>query len=174
MTAAHGMRHAHVANTATPPSLTHPPHTHTHPATRQTKTSQDVQEPPAKIATPASGSDVAARPSRPWLRAAVLQAPAVTLKMSTTLEGLLFAAQGMRHAHVANTATPPSLTHPPHTQTHPATCQTNTSQDVQEPPAKIATPASGSDVAARPRRAWLRAAVLQVPAVTLKMSTTLE
>ncbi len=61
---------------------------------------QRVLPPPAKIATPRFGSDVAARFCRPTLRAAVLQAPDVTLKMSTALESPppMPAAQGMRLA----------------------------------------------------------------------------
>jgi hypothetical protein len=47
-------------------------------------------------------------------------------------------------------------------------------QHVLQPPAKIATPRFGSEVAARAYRATLRAAVLQAPDVTLKMSTALE
>jgi hypothetical protein len=61
--------------------------------------------PPAKIATPTFGSDVAARRIRATLRAAVFQAPDVTLKMSTALEALLPAAQGMRLAHAISKQT---------------------------------------------------------------------
>jgi hypothetical protein len=42
------------------------------------------------------------------------------------------------------------------------------------PPANIASPSFGSDVAAKACRATLRAAVLQVPLVALKMSTVLR
>jgi hypothetical protein len=78
------------------------------------RTQQHVLVPPAKIATPAFGSDVAARSDRATLRAAVLQAPFVTLKMSVTLQGMdcqdLTTAEGMRLAHVINTP----HTHPTH------------------------------------------------------------
>ena len=45
--------------------------------------------PPAKIALPRFGSDVAARPLRATLSIAVLHAPAVALNMSTALDGEL-------------------------------------------------------------------------------------
>ncbi len=61
--------------------------------------------PPANIATPRFGSDVAARRCRATLRAAVLQVPDVALKMSTALEGLLPTAQGMRLAHAISKPT---------------------------------------------------------------------
>jgi len=149
--AAQGMRHAHVANTATAP-FTHastltPIPIPQHAKQRHHKT---YSRPPAKIATPASGSDVAARDRRAWLRAAVLQVPALTLKMSTTLEkATVRCTRHQTRTRLQNTTNNPSLTHPPHTHTHPATRQTKTSQDVHWPPAKIATPAFGSDVAAR-------------------------
>ena len=64
----------------------------------------NVPSPPAKIAR--FGSDVAARYARASLRATVLQAPDVTLKMSTALERLLPpAAQGMRLAHAISKPT---------------------------------------------------------------------
>jgi hypothetical protein len=46
-------------------------------------------QPPANIAIPSFGSDVAARAVRAALRAAVVQAPLFTLKMSTALVGAL-------------------------------------------------------------------------------------
>ena len=46
--------------------------------------------------------------------------------------------------------------------------------NVLMPPAKIANPAFGSDVAARNNPALLRAAVVHVPEVASKMSTTLD
>ena len=52
--------------------------------------------------------------------------------------------------------------------------QMNHKHDAPVPPANIATPSFGSDVAARKNRAALRAAVVQAPLLTLKMSTTLE
>jgi hypothetical protein len=130
-------------------------------------TRQHVLPPPAKIATPTFGSDVAARANRPSLRAAVLQAPDVTLKMSTALELTLPAAQGMRLAHAISKPNPAhSSIRFPNANNNKSICQ-----HVLQPPAKIATPTFGSDVAARSDRATLRAAVLQAPDVTLKMST---
>ncbi len=61
-----------------------------------------AHSPPAKIATPTFGSDVAARYDRPTLRFAVLHVRDVTLKMSTALEVTLplpATAQVMRLAH---------------------------------------------------------------------------
>jgi hypothetical protein len=135
--------------------------------------------PPAKIATPRFGSDVAARSDRATLRAAVLQAPDVALKMSTALEGFLPSEQGMRLAHAISKATSAhsSIRFPnPHNTTRidAKICQKSTWQHVPLPPAKIATPTFGSDVAARSARPTLRTAVLQAPDVALKMSTTLE
>ncbi len=127
------MRHAHVVNPqhslVTHPS---PSYTRVHIPQQPKQTSQDVivpqcsaeldgrvLQPPAKIATPASGSDVAARLYRALLRAAVLHVPAVTLKMSTTLEVPLPSAQGMRHAHVVEQKHRP-FTHPSPSHTHPS------------------------------------------------------
>jgi len=90
-------------------------------ALHENSTKQHVLQPPAKIATPRFGSDVAARPVRATLRAAVLQAPDVTLKMSTALELLPSTAQGMRLAHAISRATPAhsSIRFPkPHTTPH--------------------------------------------------------
>jgi hypothetical protein len=233
----------------------------------QKSTWRHVRLPPAKIATPKFGSDVATRPRRATLRAAVLQAPDVTLKMSTAVEPLVpSAAQGMRLAHAISKPTsahssipfpnphnttrkdtkinmatrtvatsedrdsdirqrcgckfpssyaescsapssrrhvedvhsvggaaavpcarhetctrnqqkqppPAQASHSPTRTTQHAKMQKSTWQHVRLPPAKIATPTFGSDVAARPVRATLRAAVLQAPDVTLKMSTTLS
>jgi hypothetical protein len=93
------------------PHLTHASPSHSYPyCYTPNKTSQDVHVPPAKIATPAFGSDVAARFDRATLRAAVLQAPDVTSKMSTTLEKVP-AAHGIRQAHAIDT-----ITAPPHSR----------------------------------------------------------
>ena len=104
----------------------------------------------------------------------MLQSPDVTLKMSTALEAPLSAAQGMILAHAISKKPPP---------TQPSQSPTRTTQlakmrksawlHVLAPPAKIATPTFGSDVAAKAYRATLRVAVLQAPDVTLKMSTAL-
>ncbi len=51
--------------------------------------SHNVQKPPAKIAIPKIGNDVAATPSPGELREAVLHTPVVTLKISTALDGLV-------------------------------------------------------------------------------------
>jgi hypothetical protein len=138
---------------------------------------QHVQWPPAKIATPTFGNDVALREYRASLRAAVLQAPDVALKMSTAVEPLVPpAAQGMRLAHAIRKAASDhsSIPYPnPHNTTRKDT-KKSIWQHVPPPPAKIAIPWFGSDVAARYPRASLRAAVLHFPDVTLKMSTAFE
>jgi hypothetical protein len=137
------------------------------------KISRDVLFPPAKIATPAFGIDVAASPYRGWLITAVLQDPLFTLKISTTLENGLAATQSIRHAHTINTPQYPNRCNP--LAKHIQQQLEHMSMDVQDrPPAKIATPALGSDVAASSTLAWLRIAVLQFPVATLKMSTTLD
>jgi hypothetical protein len=131
--------------------------------------------PPAKIATPKFGSDVAAMDPRATLRAAVLQAPEVALNMSTALEKLLpLTAQGMRTANAickatrAHSRSESKMT----TTQHTKIVENNiASTHVLQPPAKIASPIFGSSVAAILYRATLRAAVLQAPEVTLKMST---
>jgi hypothetical protein len=172
------MRLAHTQSANQPPP-TQPSDSPTHTtqlAKIRKSTWQHVPRPPAKIAIPTFGSDAAASHIRFALRAAVLQVPDVTLKMSTALERPLIAAQGMRLAHTQSANQPPP-TQPSDSPTHTtqlAKIRKSTWQHVPPPPAKIATPTFGSDVAARSVRATLRAAVLQAPDVTLKMSTTLE
>jgi hypothetical protein len=79
-----------------PTQPSHSPTRTTQHAKIRNQTWQYIPEPPAKIATPTFGSDVAARQHRATLRAAVLQAPDVTMKMSTALDQKLPAAQRMR------------------------------------------------------------------------------
>ncbi len=97
---------AHTINTAHSPILKHSPSQSRPHAGHRQSTQQHALEPPAKIATPTFGSDVAARSDRASLRFAVLQTPDVTLKMSTALEKTpLSAAQGMRLAHAISEPT---------------------------------------------------------------------
>jgi hypothetical protein len=100
---------------------------------------------PANNATPSFGSDVAAKNSGAKLRAAVLHVPELTLKMSTKL----LPTQSMLQRRQSTWKTT-------HTQTYPTKqrkLQGKSTQPVPEPPAKIATPKFGSDVAARLFRA---------------------
>ncbi len=102
-----------------------------HPIQQPIKqTPQHLLLPPAKTAIPRFGRDVAARSRRATLRAAVLQVPAVTLKMSTALDMTLpliaTAAQGRETRTQAQHATLLPLMHPPHKASHSATNQTNT------------------------------------------------
>ena len=132
----------------------------------------DAPEPPANIASPSFGSEVAARYDRATLRAAVVQTPLVALKMSTVLTATLFApAQRISNQQQWQQHTSPlphTLPLPTH---HPPAISDISTYDALEPPANIASPSFGSDVAARSDRATLRAAVVQIPLVTLNMST---
>ena len=123
---------------------------------------------------------MAAIPARATLRAAVLQVPFVALKMSTVLTAALFTSkqsmsnQRQQHKH---TSTHPQILHLPDPTFQPL--QSTQITEINKyyalmPPANIASPSFGSDVAARHCRATLRAAVLQVPFVALKMSTVLK
>jgi hypothetical protein len=114
---------------------------------------------------------VAASPHRPWLISPVLQEEE---KTSTTLENeTLAATKSIRHAHTINT--PHFLNRCNPLAKHIQQQLEHMSMDVRDvPPAKIATPASGSDVAAKLPRARVRIAALQVPVATLKISTTLD
>ncbi len=60
-------------------------HTVPNPEPQEEKASYNVLKPPAKIASPKFGRDVAATPSAGELRDAELQMPEVALKMSTEL-----------------------------------------------------------------------------------------
>ena len=129
-------------------------------------------KPPANIASPSFRSDVAARYDRLTLRTAVVHIPLLALKMSTVLKLSVASAQGIsnqqrQQKQTLSLATMP-LTHEP----PPAINDFNTSYAL-EPPANIASPSFGSDVAARYARATLRAAVVHIPLVALKMSTVL-
>jgi hypothetical protein len=102
-------------NQQTQPPPTQPSHSPTrttqHAKIRK-QTWQHVPWPPAKIATPRFGSDVAASHVRATLRAAVLQAPDVTLKMSTAFKTLLPTAQSMRLARAISKPNLRPLNHP--------------------------------------------------------------
>jgi hypothetical protein len=76
-------------------------------------------KPPANMANPCSGSDVAAMPSLATLRAAVVQRPLVALNMSTALltppPAQRISAHLQRHKarlFPPNTHTPTSTSHP--------------------------------------------------------------
>ncbi len=129
--------------------------------------------PPANIASPSFGSDVAARLYRGTLRAAVVHIPLVALKMSTLLRGSpISPAQGISNQRRQQKQTVSLATMPlPHTPT-PTINNFNTCY-APMPPANIASPSFGSDVAASCRRPTLRAAVVQIPLLALKMSTAL-
>ena len=127
-------------------------------------------QPPANIARPSFGSDMAARPYRAMLRAAVVQVLLLALNMSTVLTAVLAAAHGIsnqRRQH-QKTLQLAGILNPKHTL--PAINGFNTYY-APPPPAIIASPSFGSDVAARAYRATLRAAVVHIPLVALKMST---
>ncbi len=112
--------------------------------------------PPANIASPSFGSDVAARYARATLRAAVVHIPLFALKMSTVLAGLLAPAQGIsiqRRQQMRTTKLASMISPPPHT-TPPAINNFNTCYALW-PPANIAIPSFGSDGAARQHRATL-------------------
>ena len=105
--------------TCTRKSAKQPPPTQ--PSDSPTRTTQHTKvrkstwhnapSPPAKIAR--FGSDVAARYLRATLRAAVLQVPEATSKMSTALEPMtLPAARGMRLAHAISKPNLRPLNHP--------------------------------------------------------------
>jgi hypothetical protein len=131
------------------------------------------------MANPCSGSDVAARIPLAALSEAVVQRPLVALKMSTASRKPLDTAQRIS-AHLQrlkarlpppNTRTPDSnITQSPNVNNSK---QKNNHKPVPNPPANMANPCSGSDVADREALATLSAAVVQRPLVALKMSTAL-
>jgi len=123
--------------------------------------------PPANIASPSFGSDVAARYDRATLRAAVVHIPLLALKMSTA------SAQGISNQQRQQKQTLSLATMPPTHAPPPAMDDCNTCY-APWPPANIASPSFGSDAAARPDRATLRAAVVHIPLLALKMSTVLK
>ena len=149
------------------------PPTHTPPLAINDFNTCYALEPPANIASPSFGSDVAASCCRATLRAAVVHIPLLALKMSTVLKLLPpKSAQGIsnqqrQQKQTLSLATMP-LTHEP----PPAINDFNT-RNAPPPPANIASPSFGSDVAASEFRATLRAAVVHIPLVALKMSTSL-
>ncbi len=131
-----------------------------------------VLEPPANIASPSFGSDVAERAYRATLRAAVVHISLVALKMSTVLTGAPAAsAQGISN-QLWQQKQPVSLARMPPIHTTPPAINFNTCY-APRPPVNIASPSFGSDVAARNHRATLRAAVVHIPLLVLKTSTVL-
>jgi hypothetical protein len=105
--------------------LTHPHSQTIAPRISSNKQNKHVQPPPAKIASPALGSDVAARPLRALLRAAVLQVPAVASKMSTTFDSVP-SAKALNHGLTISAAPSSHSRIPTHKPSHPASAQTNT------------------------------------------------
>ncbi len=155
-----------------------PPKPHTpHPAINNFNTCH-APLPPANIASPSFGSDVAATKYRATLRAAVDHIPLAALKMSTVLTasllapGPLAAAQGIsnQRRQLKHTSRLASILPPPPHAPSPAINNFNTCC-APTPPAKGARPSIGSDVTAKYVRAMLRAAVVHIPRVALKMST---
>jgi hypothetical protein len=128
--------------------------------------------PPANIASPSFGSDVATTLYRPTLRAALVHIPLVALKMSTVLTVPLPPAQGINNQRRQHKQTLSLATMPPTHKPTPAINDFNKCY-APKPPANIASPSFGSDVAARYHRATLRAAVVHIPLLALKMSTVL-
>jgi hypothetical protein len=91
----------------------HPCEKTRHPA------SHNVQKPPAKIAIPKIGSDVAATPSPGELREAVLHTPVAAAKMSTALDGLVpSTAEIERILREINTDQTQQISLIPHMQPH--------------------------------------------------------
>ncbi len=125
--------------------------------------------PPANIESPSFGSDVAASSCRPTLRAAVVHIPLLALKMSTILSAQSISNQRRRLEQTSQLAS--ILPLPLHTPT-PAINDFDTCYALK-PPVNIASPSFGSDVAESHSRAKLRAAVVHIPLVALKMSTVL-
>ncbi len=130
--------------------------------------------PPANIASPSFGSDVAARYTRATLRAAVVHIPLLELKMSTVLTTPIAPAHGIsnQRRQLKQTSQLASIFPPPQNKPPPEINHFNTCY-APWPPANIASPSFGSDVAARLHRATLRAAVVHIPLLALKMSTEL-
>jgi hypothetical protein len=130
------------------------------------------------MANPCSGSDVAASQYLATLSAAVVQRPLVASKMSEALLVPYPPAQRISaHLQRLKPRLPPLNTRPPGptTTSHNlpiSTTQTKNHKPVP-PPANMANPCSGSDVAASALLATLSAAVVQRPLVALKMSTAL-
>jgi hypothetical protein len=128
---------------------------------------------PANMANPCSGSDVAARELPAALSAAVVQRPLVASKMSTTLRQLPAQAQRISaHLQRLKARLLPPNTRPHHTPSHNIN-NSNKNYIPLYPPANMANPCSGSDVAARKALATLSAAVVQLPLVALNTSTAL-
>ncbi len=125
-----------------------------------------VRLPPANMAIPRFGSDVAVRYHLATLRAAVVQRPLVALKMSTALLAPPAHAQriSIHLYHLKARILPRNTCPPTPTSHHLAVSRTqNKIKNVPlvRPPANMAIPWFGSDVAARWYLATLRAAVVQ-------------
>jgi hypothetical protein len=120
--------------------------------------------PPANMANPWFGSDVAARANLATLREAVVQRPVIASKMSTALLTPLAAAQRIstRLQHLKARLLPRNTCPPTPTSHHLAISTTqNRISHAPLPPANMANPWFGSDVAAGFHLATLRAAVVQ-------------
>jgi hypothetical protein len=131
------------------------------------------------MANPWFGSDVAERYHLPTLRAAVVQRPLVPSKMSTALLNTApdHAQRISIHLQHLKARLLPRNTCPPTPTSHHL--EISKAQNKIEnaplawPPANMANPWFGSDVAARKFLATLRTAVVQRPLVPSKMSTAL-
>ncbi len=135
--------------------------------------------PPANMANPWFGSDVAARAFLATLRAAVVHRPLVELKMSTAslLTPPAHAQRISIHLQQLNARFFPRNTCPPTPTSHHLAMPTSQNKikyvPLVKPPANMANPWFGSDVAARAALATLRAAVVHRPLVASKMSNSL-
>jgi hypothetical protein len=134
------------------------------------------------MANPSFGSDVAAILPLATLRTAVVQRPLDPLKKSTALDAVLPARVQRISIHLQplKARLPPPNTCPlPIPAAHNlATSTTQTKLRyvpfLKWPPANIANPSFGSDVAANSPLATLRTAVVQRPLDPLKKSTALD
>ena len=127
---------------------------------------------------PSAGCDAAASSLLPTLSAAVIQRPLLASQMSTELLTSPPPAQRIgAHLQGLKPRLPPPNTRPPPTPTShnlPISTKTQTKNHKPvKPPANMANPCLGSDVAASTLLATLSAAVIQRPLLASKMSTEL-
>jgi hypothetical protein len=134
------------------------------------------------MANPWFGSDVAARRPLATLRTAVVQRPLDPSKTSTALDGVLPARVQRISIHLQRLKArlPPPNTRPlPIPASHnlaisPTQTKLRYVPFLKWPPANMANPWFGSDVAANSPLASLRAAVIQRPLDPSKTSTALD
>jgi hypothetical protein len=142
-----------------PPNTRPPtPTSHNLPISTTQNKNHKLVSPPANMANPCSGSDVAASAPLATLRAAVVQRPLVASKMSTALLTTLIttppppAQRISAHLQRLKARILPPNTRPPPTPTShnlPISTTQNNNHKPVPPPANMANPCSGSDVAAR-------------------------